>query len=132
MRGQASVELLIIAAAVLVVAASLLTMGGSSNEGDVVLAGARLGADNAIAGLGSAYGCSIDVETVGFEDTTVTISLIVRGAQPDNATISAAVRDNALAFIHYAVHGGFPLTPEPVSARYGTYNVSVSLERVSK
>ena len=47
-------------------------------------------------------------------------------------TISTAVRDNALAFIHYVAHGSFPRVPGPVRARYGTYDIRVSLERVVK
>jgi uncharacterized protein (UPF0333 family) len=58
-RGQASLETLILFAAILLAVSSLLYLGEGSNEGQVLLSSARDGAENALhrAGWGGCGGC---------------------------------------------------------------------------
>lgn len=133
MRGQTSAEMLILMGVVLVVVSLVFYLGTSSNEMANVMSAARTGAENAIAALDYEYGCTIDIEQVGFDAGTVTIYVIVRGGPPpDNQAISDNIKANALKYIYQAVVGSFPESAEPVKTGYYTYDVNVGLRRVTK
>lgn len=119
MRGQASIEALMIIAAVLVVLAVLLLMGQRDNEVNNAIAAARVGANEAIAGLALNHGVDIDIERWDLDGDNIKLYLWVQGGPPpDDQTIISAVRDNALDQISQAVGGG--------------YDVYVVVERVTK
>lgn len=140
MRGQSSAEMLILVGAILVAVASLLYLGTGSNESAVVMRAARDGAENAIAAIDADYGCSINIEELGFDAGTITISIAVRSAPPDNIAwdnfreniIKKNVRDGALKHIQNAVGGSFPTTAGLVKTAYYTYDVAVEVRRVTK
>ncbi len=133
MRGQSSAEMLVLMGVILVVVASFLYLGAGGNEMATVMSAARTGAENVIAALDSEYGCTIDIEQVGFDAGTITIYVNVRGGPPpDNQAISDNIKASALKYIYQAVIGSFPESAEPVKTGYYTYDVDVGIRRVTK
>jgi len=116
MRGQASIESLLILAAVLSTAAALVIMGQRSNEITNAEAAARLGAENAIAALNMENGCMIDLTWLGLRDDAITIQLAVRGPG-DLTAIESEVENSAE---RHLLQVGY------------TYEVEVTAERVTK
>ncbi len=135
MRGQSSAEMLILISAILIAVASMLYLGIGGNESAVVMRAARDGAENAIAALDAEYGCSINIEEVGFDAGMITITVSVRDIPTvdnfDNM-IKENIREGALKHIQNAVGGSFPLTAGPVKTSYYTYDVTVEVRRVTK
>jgi len=132
-RGQSSAEMLFLTGAILVVVASLLYLGVGSNEMATIMSAARVGTENAIAALDYEYGCTIDIEQVGFDAGTVTIYVNVRGGPPpDDQAISDNIRASALKYVYQAVVGSFPKNAEPVKTGHYTYDVNVGIRRVTK
>lgn len=140
MRGQTSVEMLVLVSAILISVSSMLYWGMGSNESAVVLAGARDGAENAIFTINMEYGCSTDVERVSVSKGIVTIEVNVRNAPPpgyswDNFSenvVENIIRDQALKYIRYSFSGYFPEAADLVKGTYATYDVEVVAERVVK
>lgn len=140
MRGQSSVEMLILVGAIMIAVSSMLYLGTRVNELEVVMRAARDGAENAISTINAEYGCSIDVEGLGFDAGTITISVVVRDAPPHNFSwdnfrdniIKRNIREGALLHIQNAVGGFFPATPGPVKTARYTYDVTVEVRRVTK
>lgn len=132
--------MLILVAAILIAVASMSYLGIGSNESAVVMRAARDGAENAIAAIDAEYGSSIDIEEVGFDAGTITISVAVRNAPPDNIDwddfrdniIKENIIEGALKYIQNAVGGYFPVTAAPVQTAYYTYDVTVDVRRVTK
>ncbi len=135
MRGQTSFEMLILIGAILIAAASMLYLGLGSNESAVVMRAARDGAENAIAAMDAEYGCSIDIEEVGFDTGMITITVSVRNV-PALENFDNMAKDNirigALKHIHNAVGGSFPTIAGAVKTAYHTYDVTVELRKVTK
>lgn len=135
MRGQSSAEMLILISAILISVASMLYLGIGSNESAVVMRAARDGAENAIAGIDSEYGCMIDIEEVGFDAGMITITVSLRDSpavDDFDTIIKENIREGALKHIQNAVGGSFPLTAGPVKTSYYTYDVTVEVRRVTK
>ena len=132
--------MLILVAAILIAVASMLYFGTVGNESAVVMRAARDGAENAIAAIDAEYGCSIDIEELGFDAGAITIYVVVRDAPPANITwdnfreniVEENIRGEALKHIQNAVGGSFPVTPAPVKTAYYTYDVTVDVRRVTK
>ncbi len=116
MRGQASIETLLILAAVLSTVAALVIMGQQSSEITNAEAAARLGAENAIAALNMENGCMIDITWLGLRDDAITIQLAVRGPG-DLTAIEGEIGNSAEKYLLQAGH---------------TYGVEVTAERVTK
>lgn len=118
MRGQASVEMLMIVAAVLAVLATLMVRGVHSNEVSNAIAAARVGASEAIEALELEYGVDINITECDRDGDNVIICLSVQGSPPpDDITIKNSVGEAALSRVRQ-VGGG--------------YDVSVIVERVIK
>ncbi len=133
MRGQSSAEMLIIIGAILVAVTSLLYLGAGSNEMATIMSAARVGTENAIAALDSEYGCTIDIEQVGFDAGAITIYVNVRGGPPpDDQAILNNIRASALRYIYQAVTGSYPKSAEAVKTGHYTHNVDVEIKRVTK
>jgi hypothetical protein len=131
-RGQSSVEMLVLVAAILISVASLVYMGTRDSESTAVIRAARDGAENAIAVLNVEFGCSIDIEEIGFNAGAITVHVIVRNAPPENLTwenfwesvVKPRIRMEALKYINNAVTGSFAAV-EYVRTNYYTYTVTV-------
>ncbi len=133
MKGQSSAEMLILIGAILLVVTSLFYLSLGSTEMAAIMSAARTGTENAIALLGPEFGCSIDIEQVGFDDGTITIYVNVRGGPPpDNQVISDNIKVGALKYIYHAVNGSFPEKAETLETSYYTYDVNVEIRRVTK
>jgi hypothetical protein len=140
MRGQSSVEMLVLVAGILIFVAGMFFTGSWSNEPAVATRAARDGAENAIAAIGVEYGCSIDISDIGFRNGTITIYVAVRDAPPEGFSwesfseqiLEPSIREEALRHIHNALHGTLPATPAPVGGSYYTYDVEVEATRVIK
>ncbi|MEA1904894.1 MAG: hypothetical protein U9M97_03330 [Candidatus Hadarchaeota archaeon] len=118
MRGQASVEMLMIIAAVLAVLAILLVRGVHSNEVSNAIAAARVGAGEAIEALALEYGADIGITGCDRDGDNIVLYLSVQGSPPpDDSTVENAVGEAALSRVRQ-VGGG--------------YDVSVIVERVIK
>ncbi len=131
MRGQASVETLILIGVIVLTATSIVYAGNLSREVEIVKSAASLGAENAIIALEAEYGVTIWIEKVSFKNGEVSISLlVVGGPPPHDQTIENEVREDALRFIHQAIAGDFPRNAYPVKTSYYTYDVVVEVERV--
>jgi len=116
MKGQASIETLLILVAVLSTVAALVIMGQRSNDITNAEAAARLGAENAIAALNMENGCMIDITWLGLRDDNITIQLAVMGPG-DLTAIESEIENSAERYI--------------LQAGY-TYEVEVTAERVTK
>ncbi len=115
MRGQASIEALLIIAAVTVTLAVYFAMGQEVNETSSTISAARIGAENAITALVLEYGDDIGITKAVIDGDNVHLYLSVQGTPPpDNSTIISAVRENAL---NQGLMG---------------YGVSITLERVTR
>jgi len=127
--------MLILVGAILIASSSMVYLGRSSNESAVVMQAARDGAENAIAVLDSGYGCSIDIQEVGFYAGMITVTVSVRDPPAlgnfDNL-VKENIRVSALRYIQSAVGGSFPTTAEPVRTAYYTYDVTVDVLEVTK
>jgi hypothetical protein len=131
-RGQSSVEMLVLVAAILISVASLVYMGTRDSESTAAIRAARDGAENAIADLNVEFGCSIDIEKIGFDAGAITVYVVVRNAPPENFTwenfwenvVRPDIRMEALKYINNAVTGSFA-TVEYVRTSYHTYTVAV-------
>jgi hypothetical protein len=140
MRGQASVELLVLVGAILISVASMLYLGAGSNELTLVLRAARDGVENAALALALDYGCSVKIRELGFSAGVITIEVAVRNAPPSGQTwenfaeniVEPTVRAHVLRFIAYALTGAPPAEPYPVRTSYYTYDVEVAAERVTR
>ena len=140
MRGQTSVELLVLISAILISVSSMLYIGMGSNDSSVVISGARNGAENAIFTIDMEYGCSTDIEEVSVSHGMVTIEVKIRNAPPTGYSwenfkeniVENMIRDQALKYIRYAISGYFPEVADLVKTTYATYDVEVVVERVVK
>ncbi len=118
MRGQASIETLMIIAAVLTVLATLLARGVHSNEASNATAAARVGASEAIEALALEYGVDIGITECDRDGDNIVLYLSVQSPPPpDDSTVENAVGEAALSRVRQ-VGGG--------------YDVSVVVERVIK
>jgi hypothetical protein len=118
MRGQASIEMLMIIAAVLAVLATLMARGQHSNEVSNAIAAARVGADEAIEALVLEYGVDIGVTEWDLDGDNVVLYLSVQGSPPPgDSTVENAVGEAALSRVRQVAGG---------------YDVSVIVERVTK
>ncbi len=139
MKGQASVELLVLVGAILVSIASMLYLGMASNEQTVVAQAARDGIENAALALQLEYGCELSATHVGVSHGDITMSIKIRNAPPQGFTwenfrdnvVKPLLREQVLRFVGYALSGNFPEAVGPVSGRYYTYDVeNIEVERV--
>lgn len=135
MRGQTSAEMLILVGGILMVVTSMVYLGMGGNESAVVMQAARDGAENVIAAFDAEYGCSADINGVGFNAGVITIYVSIRDSPPvvnfDNI-LKENIRVGALKYIQNSVGGSFPTTAGPVKTSYATYDVAVDLRRVTK
>ncbi|MFH1821885.1 MAG: hypothetical protein ABH852_05560 [Methanobacteriota archaeon] len=140
MRGQSSVEMLILMGAILIAVTTTLYIGIGSNESTAVMQAARDGTENATAAIDADYACSIDMEGLALNAGTVTIQVIVRNAPSENiiwdyfrdTIIKKNIREGALKYINNALFGSFPENAAPVKAAYDTYDVTVEVRKVTK
>ncbi len=140
MKGQSSAELMILVGGILIMVTSLVYLGLGSNESSIVLGAARDGAENAVSNLSARYGCAIDIDNLVFNTGTITVSVAVRDAPPDNFTwadfrdnvVAKRIREAGLKMIQNAVGGHIPSTAAPVKTSYYTYDVAVNARQVTK
>jgi uncharacterized protein (UPF0333 family) len=140
MRGQSSVELLVLIAAILMTVTSLLYLGTESNESAVITQAARDGAENAIMAIDIEFGCTLEVEEVSSSADNITIKIVAKNAPPsitdwDNFrenVIESNVREVALKHMWNALGGVFPATATPVVTTYGTYDVTTTARSVTR
>lgn len=125
MRGQTSLEMLLLLSAILIAATSLTFFSRGRSEEQVALGGARLGVENAIAGLRE-NGGEFQVEGGWLEGRTLVFRVAVRGSSLPDGEIENRLRENALSFLCYTLTGSFPSQPGPV----GGYDVEVRIERL--
>lgn len=125
MRGQTSLEMLLLLSAILIAATTLTFYSRGRGEEQMVLGGARLGVENAIAGLRENGG---EFAVVGswLEGRTVVFRVAVKGSSLSDAEIENRLRENALSFLCYTLTGSFPSQPGPV----GGYDVEIRIERL--
>lgn len=140
MRGQSSAELLILVGGILLITTFMLSLGLRTSESTLAIQVARDGAENAISRMNANYGCSIDIDNLAFDSGTITISVAVRNAPPDNLTwsyfseniIKKYIREAALKLIQNAVSGRAPSVTTPVKTAHYTYEVVVNTRQVTK
>jgi len=132
MKGQAATEVLLILAVVLTAALAFLPAGEKGNEVSSVMSAAREGASRAVTELNMQYGCAIDIAKLNFDGGNITIYLTASVGGPPDATISDEVRNEALKYIHQVVRGSFPENVGPIRTQNYTYDVSVTITRVTK
>lgn len=140
MRGQSSVEMLVLVAGIMVSVGSLLYLGTVSNESTVVLQAARDGAENAIFAIDMSFGCTIAIDNVAYDGENISISVTAWNAPPENIewenfrenVIENVIRDVALKHMHNAIGGILPSTATPVVTNYNTYDVAVEARRLIK
>lgn len=125
MRGQASLETLVLFAAILLAVSSLLYLGQGTNEDRVILASARDGAENALFRLQRDYGGSARLAEVRMEKGRVRVSVMTWGLTCPENLVKEEVRGDALRFMWKAVTGGFPSVVQPLRTSRGTYDVEV-------
>lgn len=110
MRGQASIEMLMIAAAVLTVLATLVVQGVRSNEAGNVIAAARVGAGEAMGALALEYDININVTDCSLDGDNVVLYLSVQGSPPpDDGTVKDIVEEGVLYRVRQ-VGGGYDVT----------------------
>jgi len=132
MKGQAAVETLLIIGAVLAAISTLMLVGQRSNEADSAMSAARTGANEAIAQLGMQYGCQISVDNLTFKDGMISLSLTASNGGPSDSVIRDGVRTDVLKYVYQAINGVFPNDVQPIITRNYTYDVSVTVNRVSR
>jgi hypothetical protein len=125
MRGQTSLEMLLLLSGVLIAAASLAYFSRGRGEEQLVMGGVRFGVENAIAGLRD-NGGEFSVEKCWMEGRVVMVRVVVKNSFMPDEEIRERVRDNALNFLCYVLTGGFPTVPGPT----GGYDVEVEIERL--
>jgi hypothetical protein len=117
--------MLLLLSAILIAATSLTFFSRGRSEEQVALGGARLGVENAIAGLRE-NGGEFQVEGGWLEGRTLVFRVAVRGSSLPDGEIENRLRENALSFLCYTLTGSFPSQPGPV----GGYDVEVRIERL--
>ncbi|MEM2866248.1 MAG: hypothetical protein QW098_03810 [Candidatus Hadarchaeales archaeon] len=132
MRGQASLETLVLFAAILLAVSSLLYLGQGTNEGQVILASARDGAENALSRLQQEHGGEARVKEVKMGKGVVEIHVMTWGLSCPENLLKEEVRGDALRFMWKAATGIFPSAVQPLLTSRGTYDVEVHVEVVSK
>ncbi len=132
MRGQASLEMLVLFAAVLLAVSSLLYLGEGTNEAQVIQASARDGAGNALSRLQRECGGEARVGEVRMEGGRVKIYVMAWGLSCSENRVAEEVREDALRFMWKAVTGSFPSTVQPLRTSRGTYDVEVRVEVVKR
>jgi len=125
LRGQTSLEMLLLLSGILVAATVLVYTSTGKSEEQLVLGGARLGVENALAGL-KEEGGEFWVERGWLEGKRVIFEVAVRGSGLSDAEIKDRLRENALSFLWYTLTGSFPIQPGPIRG----YNVEVRVERL--
>lgn len=132
MRGQGTVEAMLILAAVLAVSAGLLYVGQRNSEPISALSAARTGAENAISRLELEHELTINIREIEWVNDNIEIELNYWGGEISREALEENVRIGALKFIHRAFKDKFPEIAEPVKTQYHTFDVTVSAERVKK
>lgn len=125
-------EMLVLFAAILLAISSLLYLGQGTNEGQVILASARDGAENALSRLQQEYGGEARVKEVKMGKGRVEIHVMTWGPSCPENLLKEEVRGDALRFMWKAVTGGFPSAVQPLPTSRGTYDVEVYVEVVSR
>jgi hypothetical protein len=125
LRGQTSLEMLLLLCGILIAATALAYFSRGRSEEQVALGGARLGVENAIAGLRE-NGGEFSVEESWLEGGTVVFRVAVRGSSLSDTEIENRLRENALSFLWYTLTGSFPSQPGSVRG----YDVEVRIERL--
>lgn len=107
MRGQSSIESLLILAAVLSTVSGIFYVGlGNSQEIDAVSA-AREGVENTITKFEIENGASIRIQEVSREGDNINIALKYWG-NLDNSSVRDEVRRGALNYIYRAFNDKYP------------------------
>jgi uncharacterized protein (UPF0333 family) len=132
MKGQAALETLFILGAVLAAVSALLLVGQRSNEAESVMSAARTGANKATTQLYMQYGYPIDIDKLTFSNGMILLSLTTHNNGPQNSVIVDQVKTEVLKYVYQAINGIFPDNAQPVKTRYYTYDVSITINRVSK
>ena len=117
--------MLLLLSGVLVTAATLVYLSAGRTEEHLVLGGARLGVENALAGLREKGG-EFRVIRGWLEGKRVIFEVAVRGSDLPDSEIKSQLRENALNYIWYTLTGSFPSRPAPV----GGYDVEIRIERL--
>ncbi|MEM2204697.1 MAG: hypothetical protein QXF66_03890 [Candidatus Hadarchaeales archaeon] len=132
MKGQVSLEALVLFATILLILSSLLYLGEGTNETQLILASARDGTENALSRLQWEYGGTGRIREVKMVKGTVKISVMVWGMNCPENLVKEEVRRDALGFMWKAVGGVFPSLTQPLRTSRGTYDVEVSVEVVRR
>jgi hypothetical protein len=132
MKGQAALETFLIFGAVLAAVSALMFVGQRNNEAGSAMSAACTGADKAVAQLCMQYGCQINIDKLTFDDGMISLSLTTSYSGPSDFVISDGVRTEALKYVYQAINGVFPDNAQPVKTRNYTYDVLVTINRVSR
>ncbi len=141
MRGQTSLESILLVSAIILIGGAAVYTGQVSNEAVVVSYVARDGAENAIVAVDMEYGTSTDIERLEyFDNGTIIISLVVRGTPPVDIEwenfreniLENKIREVALKHAWNAIGGTFSYTTDPLQTNLHTYDVVVSTRRVTR
>jgi len=125
LKGQTSLEMLLLFSGILIAATSLVYFSRGRSEEQLVLGGARLGVENAIAGLREEGGEFL-VKGCWMENRKALFRVAVRGSGLSDGEIENRLRENALSFLCYTLTGSFPSQPGPI----GGYDVEIRIERI--
>lgn len=132
MKGQAALETLLTIGAILTVISTLMVVGQRNNEVGSAISAASTGVNKAVAQLNMQYGCQISVDNLTFHDGIISINLTTYGGDPSDPVIRDEVETEALKYVYQGINGVFPDSAQPVVTRNYTYDVSVTVNRVSR
>ncbi len=127
MKGQASIEALLILAAVLAVASGFLYQGIESSNSINTLEASRNGAENAISRIQIENEIALRINGISRQNENITIIIDNWGGTPPKDT-EEQVREDALEFLYQAYYGNFPETDiDNVSTPHHNYTINVEL-----
>lgn len=131
MKGQASVEALLILAAILAVSSGLIYHGLDSSNAINGISAARTGAENAISRLELKYDISIQISGLNVKGDSIEFSLEYWGEPNLKTTIKNEVEEDSLEFLHQAFKNNFPNKPiSSVKTQHHNFKVSATVSRV--
>lgn len=122
MRGQTSLEMLILLSSVIAVAVSFVYFASGRARDELAVTGARIGVENAIAQL-RAVGGEYRIERVYMKDKTVVFSVLVTSSPLSDGEIENFLRSGGIRAMGYYLAG------VPASGPVGGYDVRVEISR---
>lgn len=132
MKGQASLEILLITIGVLTVSAGFFFYGQSNQEPHLAKTAAKTGIENSINKIEFKKSANINIKNLNINGDEIKTTLVFWGANISISSLEENVRKEALKHIYHALHGTYPETAQPVSTQYHIYDVTVNAKKVKK